>query len=95
MVTDFESFWAEEWYLSRPEIIRQAIKRLPPFQYYRMKETGAQCYILSYEEPESDKLEDVTVTVQKTGLGTMFPELNQNQVFGVGLDDLEPWVLPN
>lgn len=85
-----------EWYKERPEIIRQAIDKLPPIQLYRFKESGKQCYIVSFEEHESGKVKDVTCTVQKTGIGgTMaemgMGELDKNVVFGVNIDDLEVW----
>lgn len=80
-----------DWYKSRPEIIQQAIDKLPPIQLYKIKSSGYQCYIISFEEPHSSLLEDVTCTVQKTGIGSLFPSLNQNRVFGISLTDLEPW----
>lgn len=93
-----EEFKETDWYKERPEIIKQAICLLPPMQLYKFKESGYQCYIVSYEEPDpSDEMfKTVTVTVQKTGVGgplagTGFERLNTNGVFGVKLDDLEPW----
>ena len=86
----------EQWYQDRPDIIKRAIDRLPPIQFYKFKDSGKQCHILSYEEPDSGNLDDVTVTVQKTGVGSMrgLEHINKNAVFGVYLDDLEPWVDP-
>ena len=85
-----------DWYKERPLLIQQAIEILPPIQLYKFKTTGKQCYIVSFEEPESSKLEDVTVTVQKTGVGGSMAEmgmgsLDTNAVFGLSLTDLEPW----
>lgn len=81
-----------EWYKSRPQVIQAAIRTLPPTRMYMFKDSKKECYIISYEEPESGKLEDVTVTVQKTGRGSMagLESINMNQVFGVKLTDLEP-----
>jgi len=89
-----EELQQNEWYKQRPRVIRQAIDKLPPIQLYKFKESGKQCQIISFEEPESGKLEDVTCTVQKTGLGGVVSEigfgaLDSNRVFGVKLDDLE------
>lgn len=87
-----------DWYKSRPEVIRQAIDKMgDPNKMLRMKSTGKQCWIYSFEEPHSGKLEDVTVTVRKTGVGGSLAmmglgALDTNDVFGVKLDDLEPWV---
>lgn len=85
-----------DWFKERPEIIQQAILRLPPTRLYRIKATGSQCQLYSYEEPESGMAEDVTVTIVKTGVGgaldEIFPELSKGQqVFGYSIDDLEPW----
>jgi hypothetical protein len=84
------------WYKSRPEVIQRAIDKLPPIHLYKVKSTGKQCYIVSYEEPESGKVEDVTITVQKTGKGGSLEKmglgaLDTNQVFGYKLDDMEIW----
>ncbi len=93
---NLEELQQTEWYKCRPEVIKQAIDKLPPIHLYKFKETGKQCQIVSFEEPESDKLEDVTCTVQKTGIGGVMAEMglgamDTNQVFGVKLDDLVIW----
>lgn len=86
-----------EWYQERPQVIKEAIDKLPPIQLYKFKSSGKQCQIISYEEPESGKLEDVTCTIVKTGVGGCLDdaglgELDKGQgVFGVKLDDLEPY----
>ena len=91
-----EELQQDIWYKERPEIIKQAIDKLPPIQLYKFKDTGKQCYIISFEEPKNGKLEDVTCTVQKTGVGGPMAEmglgnLDSNIVFGLSLDDLEVW----
>lgn len=85
-----------EWYKERPVVIQKAIDLLPPTKLYRFKDSKKQCQLISFEEPKSNKLEDVTVTVQKTGVGGGMDEmglagLEDNQVFGVKLTDLEEW----
>ena len=85
------------WFSARPEVIQQAIIKRSPLELYKFKDSGKQCQIISYEEPESGKIEDVTCTVQKTGVGGAMAEmgmgaLDTNGVFGVKLDDLEPWI---
>lgn len=85
-----------EWYQSRPEVIKLAINKMPPIQLYKFKTTGKQCRIISFEEPDSGKLEDVTMMVQKTGVGGPLAAMglaaiDTNKVFGVGLDDLKTW----
>lgn len=92
-----EELKKEDWYKERPDVIKQAIEILPPIRLYKFKNSGKQCYIRSFEEPESGKLEDVTVTVQKTGVGGALANaglamLDTNAVFGLSLTDLEPWV---
>lgn len=81
-----------DWYKERPALIQKAINLLPPTKLYRLN--GKQCQIISYEEGE--KSDDVTVTVQKTGVGGVLVKmglgaLDTNQVFGVKLTDLEEW----
>ena len=85
----------DEWYQTRPQIIKDAIDILPPTRYYMFKDSKKECYIISYDEPENGKVEDVTVMVQKTGVGGPMAEmglsmLDTNKVFGVALTDLEP-----
>lgn len=86
-----------DWYKERPECIQQAIEMRPPVMVYALN--GKGCHIISYEEPESGKLEDVTVTVQKNGivedgeglgLGAAYnAAMHTNQVFNVKLEDLQ------
>lgn len=85
-----------DWYKSRPKLIQDAIDKLPPIKLYKFKNSGKQCLVIAFEEPESGNLEDVTVTVEKTGIGGIMHEvglggLDRNSVFGVKLEDLEPW----
>lgn len=89
-----EEFQKEEWYKSRPKVIQQAIDKLPPIHKYKFKDSGKQCCIVSYSEPISGRLDDVTIVVQKLGIGGAMDEmglgeLDKNQVFDVKLDDLE------
>jgi hypothetical protein len=89
-----------EWYQTRPELIKQVIELLPPIQFYKIKDSSKQCHILSIEEPESGKLEDITVTVQKTGTGGPMTKmglssLDMNAVFGLKIEDLEVWTEEN
>lgn len=86
-----EEFKETEWYKERPDIIKQVIEKIPPIQLYQFKNSGHQCVIYCYDEPESGKVEDITVKVDKTGAGSLFPEVNKYRVFGVKPDDLEPW----
>lgn len=95
---DLQEIKQTDWYKERPLVIQQAIDLLPPTGLYKFKESGKQCQLRSYEEPESGKLEDVTVTVIKTGVGgplagTGLEVISDANVcvFGVKLDSLEPW----
>lgn len=96
-----EELQQSDWYLSRPQVIREAIDKYPPIQLYKFKDSGKQCQLYSYSEPESGKLEDVTVTVHKTGIGGPLAEMRLGVidtftgVFGVSLNDLEPWTDEN
>ena len=83
-----------DWYKERPIIIQNAIDLLPPIKTYRFKDSKKQCQIISFEEPKSGKFEDITITVQKTGVGGVMDkvglgDLDTNQVFGVKINELE------
>lgn len=91
-----EEFKNTDWYKETPPVIKQAIDLIPPIKLYRFKDSKKQCFIVGYEEPESDKAEDVTLVVQKTGKGGALSEmglggLDTNQVFDVKQTDLEEW----
>lgn len=84
-----------DWYKERPDIIKQAVEILPPMQLYRVKSTGQQVSLYSYHEAET--IEEVTVTVVKTGKGGPLGKIGLGEiekgqgVFGYKLTDLEPW----
>lgn len=90
---DLQALKQTDWYKERPTIIQQAIDLLPPTKMYRFKDSKKQCHLVSYDEPNTNELDDVTVTVQKTGVGGILGlgELDINKVFGVKLADLEEW----
>jgi hypothetical protein len=92
MMISLEEFKGTEWYQEQPGVIKHVIELIPPIQFYKFS-NGKQCYVLSYDEPVGGKTEDITLTVQKTGLGGVFPlgPLDNNKVFGVRIDDLSPW----
>lgn len=82
-----------EWFKKRPKIIQEAILKRPPDKTYQFITSKKQCYIISYQEPSSPG-NAVTLVVQKTGTGGPLAAMglsaiDQNQVFGVQLDDIE------
>ena len=77
--------WSE-WIDSRPKIIQDICKKLPPNRLYRMKSTGQRVYIYSYSE-------DGTVTVDITGQYNFITF--DRQVFGIDPDNLEECDLPD
>jgi len=91
---DISEIKETEWYKGRPELIKKAIDLKPPGLYSL---NGKQCFLISYQEPEDGSLlEDITVTVQKTGEGGLLSdlglgELDTNQVFGVKIKELSVW----
>ena len=94
---DLEEIKQTTWYKTRPEIIQKAIDLFPPGKMYKLKGTGKQCLLVSYEEPDRGKVEDVTFTVRKTGVGGVMSKLglsalDSNRVFGVKMTDLEEWI---
>ena len=80
----FEEFKKTDWYKERPALIKEVIEKYPPTQYYDLR--GQKCCISSYEEPISNKIEDVTCTVHKTEsfIGIDF------DIFDVPLTSLKP-----
>lgn len=86
-----------DWYNTRPEIIKEAIELRSPFKQYEFVGTNVKCYIVSYDELTSNKIEDVTVTVQKTGVkkspdgSATLVGLHTNKIFDVKLEDLIEW----
>lgn len=93
-----QEFKQTDWFKERPNIIKRAIELIPPIQLYKFKDSGKQCEIYSYHEPETGKLKDVTVSVIKTGIGgplsgTGLELIDKDiEVFGVKLNRLEPWI---
>jgi hypothetical protein len=86
-----------DWYKQLPQVIQQAVCEIPPIKLYKFKSSGKQCEIYSFEEPQSGKLEDVTCTVKKTGIGGLLEkfslnELDMNFVFNVKINELEDWI---
>lgn len=94
MIMETEDITKSDWFKERPKIIQEAIENLPPTNLYSLN--GKQCHIISYEEPESGLSKDVTVMVQKTGVGGVLAEmgmgeLDTNRVFGIKPEDLKIW----
>lgn len=82
-----ENLEKDEWFLSRPPRIQEAIRKRPPFFLYNMS-SGSNCYLYSYSEPKDDA-DPVTVLVNVT-LQWNTSLAFERQVFGVSLDDLTP-----
>lgn len=83
------------WFQGRPEVIKRAIETRPPVIGYWLDDKGY--YIVSYHEPESGKLEDVTVTIRGNGKYKNIPPAqwpnaihHSETISGVKLTELEP-----
>jgi hypothetical protein len=74
------------WVASRPPVIQEMCRRLPPNLLYRLKSSDHRVTLLSYSE-------DGTVTVSVTGEYNLVPF--DRQVFGIKPEDLEECELPN
>jgi hypothetical protein len=75
----------EEWISTRPPVVQELCRRLPPDRLYRMKPHGQRVTIVSYAE-------NGTV---KVNVGGEFNAVTfERQVFGVNPDDLEECDLP-
>jgi len=79
-----ENGWAE-WVSSRPPVIQEMCKSLPPGRLYRMKPHGQRVTIISYSENGT-----VTVSISGTFNAIIF----ERQVFGVAANSLEECDLP-
>jgi len=79
-----EKTW-NEWVSSRPQIIQDMCKKFPPYNLYRLKNTGHKVTLYSYSE-------DGTVTVNVSGEynAVMF----DRRVFGIKPYNLEECDLP-
>lgn len=80
-----DATWTEalEWYRTRPKAVQEAMDRLPPWNTYRLKETGQTGRLYSYEEHS-----DGSVTV-KFDTDATWPMVVGHRVSGVPLDQLE------
>lgn len=75
----------DEWVATRPPVVQELCRRLPPDRLYRMRPTGHRVTLVSYSE-------NGTVTVD---VGGEFNAVTfERQVFGVNPDDLEECDLP-
>lgn len=78
-MTENEFEEARQWYESRPDCIKQMIRRQPPGQLYTLKTTGQLCKILSYGEDG---------TLRICAWREEIPGFSERQVFGINPDDL-------
>lgn len=75
----------DAWVATRPPVIQELCKRLPPDRLYRLKSSNHRVTLYSYSE-------NGTVTVNVTG---QYNALTfERRVFGISPDDLEECELP-
>jgi hypothetical protein len=84
-LTEDERRGWDDWVASRPPVVRELARRLPPTRLYRLKVSGHRCTIHSYSE-------DGSVTVNVTGDYNRV--LFGRRVFGIPPDGLEECDLP-
>ncbi len=75
----------DQWVESRPPVVRDLCRRLPPDRLYRMKSTGQRVTIISYAE-------EGKVRVLVSGKYNFVCQ--EREVFGVDPDDMEECDLP-
>jgi hypothetical protein len=75
----------DKWVSSRPPIIQDLCKRLPPYNLYLLKTSDHKVTIYSYSE-------NGTLTVNVTGKYNAM--IFDRQVFGIKPDDLEECDMP-
>ena len=93
-IRTWEEYWAEEadkmpteareWYEERPDHIKAAIKRTPPYVLYRLNSTGASVFIIAYGD-------DGTLTIAlRQHLNADRLLFMERDVFGIPPEDLTP-----
>lgn len=85
--TDAEFVEATEWYNGRPAVIQKMVRERPPGGCYLLSTTGQKARIVSYSEDRT-----VRIVAWLPELGDVWAENETaREVFGVKIDDLEPW----
>lgn len=79
-----------EWYLTLPERVKNAVKLKPPFKMYRLVSTGHIVHIEKYDEKKNDEQEPVTATVIASPDYNAGMKIASQGMFGVPLGELEP-----
>jgi hypothetical protein len=79
-----EKEW-NKWVSSRPQVIKDLCNRFPPYNLYRLKNSGHRVTLYSYSE-------DGTMTVNVSGEYNVV--MFDRQVFGINPEDLEECDLP-
>lgn len=80
-----EASW-NEWVATRPLVVQELCRRLPPDRLYLLRSTGQRVTLVSYNESG-------TVTVRVSGEYNVV--MFEREVFGVNPDDLEECELPD
>ncbi len=75
----------KSWVDSRPEAIRSLCERFPPWELFRLRDTGHRVYAAAFHDNGT-----LTVAVTKEFNALAF----ERQVFGIAPEDLEPCDLP-
>lgn len=84
---DQEEAW-HAWVASRPDAVRRAAETVAPWDLYRMKSTGQIVTLYSLSEPDGDGPATATVNIL---VDPRLPFPMSDGVFGISLDDLEPY----
>jgi hypothetical protein len=92
---NLEDVLKSDWYKELPQVVKDTIETYPP-GLYKMRDTGKQCFIIGYIEPDPEhkdpKFHVVTFIVMKTGIGGIFPIMDKgSHVHGVSKGNLESW----
>jgi hypothetical protein len=83
-----EAGW-QEWLSERPPHVRLVAEKFPPWELFRLKDSGHRVTIHGFHENGDESL-SMTVHV----LGAYNYVLFERTVFGIFPDDLEPCELP-
>jgi hypothetical protein len=84
-----EALKASPWYKFRPQCIKDAIELRPPVMAYSVR--GKMCSVVGYEEPDSKKVEDVTVIVKPFIYVEGEDPTYGEEIADVKLEELKQW----
>ena len=91
-----EDFYKNDWFKERPDQVKAAFKKYPPFHTYRLKETNQIVFLYSLDEDRNGNVKTCKVNILAMCNPHKFM-IDDRRVFDVKLENLEdlgftePW----